>query len=52
MGPAKNPPSLATAWHARINAKGIPKAKITKPFRVFGVFRGQIVFFVSIGVLT
>jgi len=27
------------------------QAEITEPFRIFRVFRGQIVFFVSIGVL-
>ena len=43
---AREPP--ATAGRLRIDAKKISERKISKPFRIF---RGQIVFLVSIGVL-
>jgi hypothetical protein len=35
----------------KLMRKKISERKISKPFRIFRVFRGQIVFLVSIGVL-
>jgi hypothetical protein len=46
--PANHPPRRAGCEWTR---KEFPKEKSPSPFRIFGVFRGQIVFFVSINVL-
>ena len=35
----------------RIDAKKISERKMSKPFRIFRVFRGQIVFLAPIGML-